>query len=110
MSKVQVVDVVANFVFWSMVCVVVAYLVNKRLGCLGITLGVGGVMFSALVTLTSLLPGIEPTFFSSVPFPALIKVSSLSQPALICMAAAICCFGAGYIIERVVHQRASSKA
>jgi len=107
MAKVQMANIVADFVFWSVLFIIIAYVVNRRLGCLGITLSVGGIMFSALVTLMALFPGMEPTFFSSVPFPALVNISSLSQPALLCMAAAICCFGAGYIIERIVHQRAS---
>jgi hypothetical protein len=51
----------------------------------------------------------EPTFFSLVPFPNLSSISppSLSQPALVCMAAAICGFGAGYVIERIAHQGTS---
>jgi len=107
MAGTQIANVVADFVFWSVLFIIVAYVVNRRLGCLGITLSAGGIMFSALVTLVTLLPGMEPTFFSSVPFPALVNISSLSQPALLCVSTAICCFGAGYVIERMVHQRTS---
>ncbi len=107
MAKVQVANVVADFVFWSLIFIIVAHVVTRRLGCLGITLGAGGAIFSALATLTVLLPGMEPTFFSLVPFPTLLSISSLSQQALLCMVAAICCFGASYVIERIVHQRKS---
>jgi len=109
MAKITMVSVIADFVFWSVLFIIVAYVAHRRLGCLGITIGVGGIMFSALVTLTALLPGMEPTFFSLVPFPNLTSISppSLSQPALVCMTAAICGFGAGYVIERIAHQGTS---
>ncbi len=107
MAEVQIANIVADFVFWSALFVVVAYVSERKLGCLGITLSAGGVMFSALVTLTTLLPGMRPTFFSLVPFPTLISISSLPQQALLYIAATICCFGLGYVIERIVRQRTS---
>jgi len=107
MAGTQIANVVADFV--SLVSDIHHRCTRGRSKacCLGITLGAGGATFSALLTLTALLSGVEPTFFSLLPFPTLLSISLLSQQALLCMATAICCFGAGYAIERIVHQRKS---
>lgn len=108
MAEVSAVNAIANFVFWSIVFGVLALIVNKKLGCLGITLGIGGLMFSAIVSFIGLLPWAEPTPFSFIPFPTIFDVSLLPQPAATCLIAAAGCFVAGYIIERRLHNRTVS--
>ncbi|MDI9619611.1 MAG: hypothetical protein QFX33_02130 [Candidatus Nezhaarchaeota archaeon] len=97
--------VLANFVFWSIIFAVIALLVKRRWGCLGLTISLGGVMFSAIVTLIGLLPWVEPTPFSSVPFPALIELPSIPTPATTCLIAAASCFTAAYFVERKINHR-----
>ncbi|MHC1628298.1 MAG: hypothetical protein ACXQTI_05675 [Candidatus Nezhaarchaeales archaeon] len=105
MADVQLTYALANFIFWSVIFACLAFFINRRLGCLGLTIGVGGLMFSAVVSLIGLLPWIEPTPFSTVPFPTLADLPSIPQPVLTCLAAAVGCFIAAYFIERKLHQR-----
>lgn len=105
MTTIQLANAITNFVFWSFVFACLAFFVNRKLGCLGLTIGIGGLMFSAITTLIGLLPEIEPTPFSIVPFPALIDVSSVPQPVLICLITAIACFTTAYLIERRLSQK-----
>ncbi|RLF07871.1 MAG: hypothetical protein DRJ60_01720 [Thermoprotei archaeon] len=105
LADVQLAYALANFIFWSVIFACLAFFINRRLGCLGLTIGVGGLMFSAVVSLIGLLPWIEPTPFSTVPFPTLADLPSIPQPVLTCLAAAVGCFIAAYFIERKLHQR-----
>ena len=105
MADPQLTCAVANFIFWSAIFGVLAFFINRKLGCLGLTIGVGGLMFSAVTTLIGLLPWFEPTPFSTIPFPTLIELPQLPQPALTCLASAAACFIAAYFIERRLSQR-----
>jgi len=105
LGDVQLTYALANFIFWSVIFACLAFFTNRKLGCLGLTIGVGGLMFSAVVSLIGLLPWVEPTPFSLVPFPTLAELPSMPQPVLTCLAAAVGCFMIGYFIERKLHQR-----
>ena len=107
LNGLQVTYALANFVFWSIIFAFTAYFINRKLGCLGVTVGIGGLMFSAVVSFIGFLPWVEPTPFSSIPFPTLADLPSIPQPVLTCLAAAIGCFIAAYFIERKLHQRKS---
>jgi hypothetical protein len=48
MAKATMANVMAGFVFWSVLFIIVACVVHRKLGCLGITISTSGVMlFSA---------------------------------------------------------------
>jgi len=89
----------ANVVAWIFIFAIVAIIVQKKLGVLGFTIGVGG----ALMILFSVLQdayNLGPTFLAYFPLNAYTVPVAIATPSLITALFAIVSFLSTFFIER----------
>lgn len=96
-----------NVVVWLTIFSVVALLVQKKLGVLGFTIGVGG----ALMILFSIIQdayNLGPTFLTVFPFNSFETAAFYISPAITTLVFAILSFTVTFLMERAFYRPAST--